>query len=362
MGQGASNDGSPQGFQVARVLQGSPAHAAELCPFFDIITAVDGKSLSLERPEFFKEYIRSKKGVDVLFEVFNLRIRAFRDIHLVPNDTWGGAGLLGCSIEWQSAEKALEASWHIVGVHPQSPAALAGLVADRHYILGMQPPEEHAVSLFKDGGGELQLRLQQWRALRSTNATTVDSTLLLLVFDAEVNEVKEALVDMGEGDSFGFDIANGLLHLIATVAAGQAGAALPRITQFYHDSTLPKPIVGPRLTAVTATAVKVEKVEAFPAPPIFLPAPAPTIQSTKPSQPSSTEVRPSVVPMAVPRPPVAPTFPVVNPAVPPTVQVPKAPVVAPPKIPVQQELPRPLAPGPPTIGPLQFPKFPLDPK
>lgn len=59
-----------------------------------------------------------------------------RSILVEPSETWGGQGLLGISIRFCSFEGASENVWHILEVHPGSPADLAGLRAFTDYIIG----------------------------------------------------------------------------------------------------------------------------------------------------------------------------------------------------------------------------------
>lgn len=59
-----------------------------------------------------------------------------RSITIEPSDTWGGQGLLGISIRFCSFEGANENVWHILEVHPSSPADLAGLRPFTDYIIG----------------------------------------------------------------------------------------------------------------------------------------------------------------------------------------------------------------------------------
>lgn len=51
---------------------------------------------------------------------------------------WGGQGLLGISIRFCSFEQCRANVWHIVSVQPNSPASIAGLVANKDYVLGAE--------------------------------------------------------------------------------------------------------------------------------------------------------------------------------------------------------------------------------
>lgn len=53
-----------------------------------------------------------------------------------PSDSWGGQGLLGVSIRFCSFEGSNEIVWHVLEVHPNSPALIAGLQPFTDYIVG----------------------------------------------------------------------------------------------------------------------------------------------------------------------------------------------------------------------------------
>lgn len=229
MGQSDSTLASIQGFQVARVLPGSPAHTAGLIPYFDIITAIDHLPLSGEASDFFKSYIKKSEGKTVALTVYNLRLRVYRDVPLTPTEQWGGAGQLGCSIDWTSAERCLSNTWHIVDISPQSPAHQhPDLLQHRDYIVGMQPPDEQVITMLRDEG-DFGQRLDAWRQLRSSSPLTTPASLLFLIFDSVDNSVKEVLVEMGQHYSLGIDVANGYLHVIPPTPGAQR---LPTIKRF----------------------------------------------------------------------------------------------------------------------------------
>lgn len=68
--------------------------------------------------------------------VYSSKTQRVRELELVPTKNWGGEGLLGVSIKFCSFEGASENVWHILEVHPGSPADLAGLRSFTDYIIG----------------------------------------------------------------------------------------------------------------------------------------------------------------------------------------------------------------------------------
>lgn len=72
----------------------------------------------------------------MLLRVYSSKTQQFRDVTLIPSDNWGGQGLLGLSIRYCSFKGANESVWHVLEVHPGSPAAMAGLQPFTDYIIG----------------------------------------------------------------------------------------------------------------------------------------------------------------------------------------------------------------------------------
>lgn len=68
--------------------------------------------------------------------VYSSKTQTVRSVAIEPSETWGGQGLLGVSIRFCSFEGANESIWHVLEVHPSSPAELAGLRSFNDYIIG----------------------------------------------------------------------------------------------------------------------------------------------------------------------------------------------------------------------------------
>ncbi|KPI88128.1 putative Golgi reassembly stacking protein (GRASP) [Leptomonas seymouri] len=239
-----------EGFQVVRLLPYSPAHKAGLVPFFDIITALDHAPLELQGSsalQYFKSYIANHRDRSVCFSVFNLYVRAYRDVYCVPSDAWGGGGLLGCSIEWSRAETCPERCVHVVDILEGSPAADSGeFCANRDYIIGMQTIQEPLISLIKnqkdfysrvEGWHEEQRWLLERKQRFPSEAVEVPHVLLFLVYNSEENTVREVAVEMGTSPeaTLGMSVATGLLHVIpsaVTVGGAATELSLPVMSRF----------------------------------------------------------------------------------------------------------------------------------
>lgn len=75
-------------------------------------------------------------GKQLPLTIYNSKTQTVRSVIVEPSETWGGQGLLGISIRFCSFEGANENVWHVLEVHPSSPADLAGLRSFTDYIIG----------------------------------------------------------------------------------------------------------------------------------------------------------------------------------------------------------------------------------
>lgn len=234
MGQESSTLSSFEGLQLSRVQHASPAFEAGLVPYFDFIVGVDTVSLDADNYSFFYEYVKKSENKPLKLRVFNIRNRVEREVTVTPRD-WSGDrknGLMGFNVSWESAEKAIESTWHITNVQSASPAARADLMATRDYLLGMQlPADNHTMTVFKDSS-EFHTRLEEWRMVQEAIAIQKPDSkcnLLLIVFDSIANEVKEIVVETSApNESLGIEVANGYLHVVPPTPGS---TSLPRLTR-----------------------------------------------------------------------------------------------------------------------------------
>ena len=68
--------------------------------------------------------------------VWNIKCQQQRLVELIPNDDWGGAGLLGVTIRLDNYGGADERLIRVLNVEHNSPASIAGLVPLQDYLLG----------------------------------------------------------------------------------------------------------------------------------------------------------------------------------------------------------------------------------
>ena len=68
--------------------------------------------------------------------VYNIKSQQARLVSLTPSDSWGGAGLLGVTIRLDNYAGAEDRLIRVLTVEPKSPAAVAGLVPAKDFLLG----------------------------------------------------------------------------------------------------------------------------------------------------------------------------------------------------------------------------------
>merc|ERR1719162_2596641 len=67
--------------------------------------------------------------------VFNIRTKSFRDVFISPRK-WGGAGLLGAVVRYDSLSNVENQGIRVLEVFPHSPAQQAGLIPFKDFLLG----------------------------------------------------------------------------------------------------------------------------------------------------------------------------------------------------------------------------------
>lgn len=87
------------GYRVMTVVEGSPLAQAGLQVYLDVILAANG--LPLKPNGTFSLLVSHHTGRKLTLQVFNLWSRQIREVTVVPQENWGGAGLLGGSIRYE---------------------------------------------------------------------------------------------------------------------------------------------------------------------------------------------------------------------------------------------------------------------
>lgn len=223
---------SKVGLQVLAVFGGSPAQAAGLIPFFDVIIGVDESSLftsdKKEGTKCFVQHLEAHLDKPVSLQVFNTKVLETRQVLLTPTHKWGGRGILGCFVCSTTVLEAKAKCVHVVGVAEDSPV-YGVLKAERDYIVGYRHPGELQRKLV-ESEGTLQMVVRE--ALRCKQGKAM--TLFFLVYNSEENSLKEIEVPLPISGKVGVAVACGVAHMISAarsdLVTGSSGASLSRST------------------------------------------------------------------------------------------------------------------------------------
>ncbi|KAG9026575.1 hypothetical protein FRB95_008697 [Tulasnella sp. JGI-2019a] len=83
-------------WHILEILEGSPAESAGLVPFGDWVVGWSGGTLTKEGD--FYDVIEQHVEKPLRVYVYSYDFDTLREVVLVPNRMWGGAGLLGCGV------------------------------------------------------------------------------------------------------------------------------------------------------------------------------------------------------------------------------------------------------------------------
>ncbi|KAJ2952760.1 hypothetical protein O0L34_g7119 [Tuta absoluta] len=191
--------GGSEGYHVLRVQDNSPGQKAHLEAFFDFIVAIEDVRLDQDN-DTLKELLKKNVDKTIKMLVYSSKTQSVREVMIVPSANWGGQGLLGVSIRFCSFEGANENVWHVLEVHPTSPAELAGLRPFSDYIIGADSIMHESEDLFT------LIEAHEGRALK------------LYVYNIDDDTCREVHITPnhnwgGEG-SLGCGIGYGYLHRI----------------------------------------------------------------------------------------------------------------------------------------------------
>lgn len=214
--------GGPVGYHVLKVQDDSPGAKAGLEPFFDFIVTINGVRL-LEDNDVFKSTLKNNLDRPVELELYNAKLQGTRKVILIPSTSWGGQGLLGVSIRFCSFEGANQNVWHVLDVHPGSPAAAAQFRPYSDYIIG-------ADTLLKES-----------EDLYAVIESHEGKPLKLYVYNTDSDTCREVTIipnrSWGGEGSLGCDIGFGYLHRIPYHLSKSAAAGSEVVK---NESELPQ--------------------------------------------------------------------------------------------------------------------------
>ncbi|KAJ8955531.1 hypothetical protein NQ318_001361 [Aromia moschata] len=237
MGNSESVDvpgGGTDGYHVLRVQENSPGSKAGLQPFFDFIVSINGTRLDRDN-DTLKQILKNGVGKQLPLTIYSCKTQSVRSVTVEPSDSWGGQGLLGISIRFCSFEVAKENVWHILEVHPNSPASLAGLRAFSDYIIGSDSILHESEDLFN--------------LIENHDGVS----LKLYVYNSDDDSCREVSITPnsrwgGEG-LVGCGIGYGYLHRIPV-----RGSLPGKPSTTYTPTTSSLPVTLPAPTTVVTTA------------------------------------------------------------------------------------------------------------
>jgi|EP01046_Picozoa_sp_COSAG06_P020000 hypothetical protein len=190
------------GYRVINVHSGSPCDQARLEVFFDFIVKANEVLLDRES-DAFMAIIRSSQEQQLRLTVYSVKTNSTRDVTITPSNNWGGAnkppGTLGATIRFDHVQSPDEHAWHVLDIHSNSPAALAGLHAHVDYILS-------AVDLIFKDEGDLEYVISRM----------VNKPVEFYVYSVSTDSVREVSItpnpSWGGDGMLGCDIGRGILH------------------------------------------------------------------------------------------------------------------------------------------------------
>jgi len=143
----AVEDDSTEGYHVLRVQDNSPGQLGGLESFFDFILAIDKTRLNQDN-DTLKQLLQSNVEKEIKLTVYSSKSQSIRVLSVIPSSNWSGQGLLGVSIRFCSFKGANENVWHVLEIHPSSPAESAGLKPYTDYIIGADSILHESEDLF----------------------------------------------------------------------------------------------------------------------------------------------------------------------------------------------------------------------
>lgn len=151
--------------------------------------------------------------------VYNMKSQQARLVQLTPSDTWGGAGLLGVTIRLDNYAGAEDRLVRVLSVQPQSPAAIAGLVPLKDFLLG-------TTHQTLNSSAELAILLREHQ----------DQVVELYVYNTDSDMVRVVALmptlDWGGEGLLGAEVGTGYLHRLPSSARATEGTSVERKVRY----------------------------------------------------------------------------------------------------------------------------------
>jgi len=239
------------GYRVLGVQPNSPASKAGLVSFLDFLVGADQKMLlgSGENLEEGDEYddvdlpamLRDHLNMPLELLVYNIKSQESRLVTLIPSSSWGGAGLLGVTIRLDDYGGADERLIRVLTVEHNSPAAIAGLLPEKDYLLGT------TTESFEDTS-----------SLSDTLHRNIDKVCEIYVYNTDSDVVRVVALmptwSWGGGGLLGAEVGTGYLHRLPLSARKTSGTSIERKVRW----------VGVKPTSPTSTHAESGTLEVEP--------------------------------------------------------------------------------------------------
>mmetsp|Transcript_4918 Transcript_4918/g.11486 ORF Transcript_4918/g.11486 Transcript_4918/m.11486 type:complete len:386 (+) Transcript_4918:46-1203(+) len=187
------------GFRIFKVNNGSPAAEAGLEVFFDFIVEINGVQMDPDQATFARA-IQEAENQRTKLVVHNIRTHTAREVYVTPR-RWGGAGLLGAVVRYDSLESAEGQGMRVLSIFPKSPAEAAGLVPNKDFLLGTT-----------------EVMFRDMDELTEVVNLYMGKELKVYVYNTEAESIREVVIvpslEWGGDGAIGADIRTGLLHRI----------------------------------------------------------------------------------------------------------------------------------------------------
>lgn len=156
--------------------------------------------------------------------VFNIKSQEARIVHLTPNDTWGGAGLLGVTIRLDNYAGAEDRFIRVLSVVENGPAAVSGLLDDgTDFILGTT---HHTINSLSHFAQLLQDNIDRIIELYVYNSNTDIVRVVTLMPSYEWNSKS------GGTGIFGAEVGTGYLHRLPYRSRSTSGKCVERKVRY----------------------------------------------------------------------------------------------------------------------------------
>ncbi|KAJ1461439.1 GRASP55/65 PDZ-like domain-containing protein [Pelagophyceae sp. CCMP2097] len=238
MGNGMSQEEADSvGYRVLGVQPASPASAVGLVSFFDFVVACNNVPLKDLDSTFINMIKDAEDKKPLPCTIYNIKSQTLRDVAILPTRKWGGQGMLGVTIRFDTYYQADEHLVRVVEVEAGSPAQIAGLMPETDYLLGT------AERVFGDSD-----------ALFDEVSLSLDKPVEFYVYNTETDEVRIVVVlptySWGGEGCLGASVAHGYLHRLPARCRRTNGVSIEPDRQPDDAFEPPPPLPPPPPPAV----------------------------------------------------------------------------------------------------------------